>query len=1408
MESQPRAKRQKRDVPKKSAAFEKLKQLKGSKNKCNISEVDNVYEVIDEREYTKQVLNRQDDNWIVDDDGSGYVEDGRDIFDDDLDATSIAQAASKKGKGRKKNKGISENATKGNLQYLISSMPAKKWDEAKLGEDDILSDLLLEISDNENTPSKHNVIKPKPSNNFSLSADKKAAKNYIQNFALKSQEFNKAPSVAKTLQFAFEEEMEVEECSEKVEKKFEPNQKEETIKIDGFQSQFEQDDFNIEEFQSEDMYKTEVAENITEEQLLKGWETMQEGTSNTSQIDVVLDQSQIPCVTNTEGKKVFRFFWWDAYENHFKRPGEIFLFGKTYSEAAKSYVSCCVIVQNIERKIYLLPRSHVLDSDRQPTGKPVTMFDVYSEFKQVYSQQLNVQKFKSRKVTKKYCFNPDIPTESEYLEVRYSAKGFRLDADVCNNGGKTFSFVFGSRNSFLEIFLLEQKIKGPCWLDIISAEPIQNPISYCKFEILCSDLTSVAIVKEVLPPPPLLILTMNMRTAINPKTMNNEIVMLSFLIHSKYMIDKKTPNPLFEQHFCVFTHLGNQLLPHNIHDSLQQFKGTRVQKMDSERALLNYLLTQFVKIDPDVIVGHDLLNYQIGLICERLLQCKISNLSRLSKIKRAEVTNKRILEKEVFAGRLVCDIQISAKELIKSRSYDLGALCENVLKLNEREREEVEIEEVSKFYQKSEDILKLIMLTMQDTAYILKIMYELNVLPLSLQITNIAGNIMSHTLLGGRSERNELLLLHAFTEKNYIVPEKRVFVKDDKENTEAKKISKKKSAYSGGLVLDPKVGFYDKLVLLMDFNSLYPSIIQEYNICFTTISSNDSENLILPDQNIPQGILPTEIRKLVESRREVKKLMNSPDLSPDLKMQYNIRQMALKLTANSMYGCLGFVNSRFYAKSLAALITYKGREILTNTKDLVERMSYQVIYGDTDSIMINTNASNYDEVIKIGVKIKQEVNKLYRQVELDVDGVFKYLLLLKKKKYAAVLLSKDRKNELQSHQEYKGLDIVRRDWSQLAATAGKFTLDNILSDQIYEERIENIFTHLRKLKEDLEQNKVPLSLLVITKQLTKDPKLYANVLQLPHVQVALRYNERGGRTFRAGDTVSYVICQDGTNNSATQRSYHIDELKNTENLKIDSKYYLAQQIHPVITRLCEPLEGIDSYQIADCLGIDSTSFKKPMSRNTNNIGENLVNKENRFTNSKPFVFVCITCKTENQVTGIFTNNIPFLNKCVNVECSVRPIDYLPSIQNQLVLLMRSYIQKYYRNELTCEDPACMIETVQIPLKFAGKYPVCVFCKKGVMYQKYTEGHLYNQLSYFQYIFDVSKQDKRPSLEAIIENGLHCLKETVENILQHSGYALINLSQLFSSFYVRDHDSLNEQILDLALECDEEYNDDF
>jgi DNA polymerase alpha subunit A len=169
-------------------------------------------------------------------------------------------------------------------------------------------------------------------------------------------------------------------------------------------------------------------------------------------------------------------------------------------------------------------------------------------------------------------------------------------------------------------------------------------------------------------------------------------------------------------------------------------------------------------------------------------------------------------------------------------------------------------DEVRTSFNKTQNLLQLLESTVLDATYSLRIASDLSALPLAAQITSVCGNVLSRTLAGGRSERNEYLLLHAFTERNFIVPDK-VYGKkpvaiqqnepdadedDDNDATGKKsKSSRRKPAYTGGLVLEPKRGFYDKFILLVDFNSLYPSIIQEYNICFTTVSAGQSSSKVI-----------------------------------------------------------------------------------------------------------------------------------------------------------------------------------------------------------------------------------------------------------------------------------------------------------------------------------------------------------------------------------------------------------------------------------------------------------------------------------------------------------------------------------------------------------------------------------
>lgn len=102
----------------------------------------------------------------------------------------------------------------------------------------------------------------------------------------------------------------------------------------------------------------------------------------------------------------------------------------------------------------------------------------------------------------------------------------------------------------------------------------------------------------------------------------------------------------------------------------------------------------------------------------------------------------------------------------------------------------------------------------------------------------------------------------------------------------------------------------------------------------------------------------------------------------------------------------------------------------------------EIIYGDTDSIMVNTRSDDFLQVLEIGRELKKEINKHYQRLEIEIDGIFRSLLLLKKKKYAALVVLQDNKG---TEKQVKGLEVVRRDWCDLSREMGSTVLDIILS---------------------------------------------------------------------------------------------------------------------------------------------------------------------------------------------------------------------------------------------------------------------------------------------------------------------------------------------------------------------------
>ncbi|XP_043238456.1 DNA polymerase alpha catalytic subunit-like isoform X1 [Amphibalanus amphitrite] len=1442
-----RSRRSRRENTGRTAALDKIRS--GQKNKYEVTDDDRVYDVVDESEYSRRVQERLEDDWIVDDGGGdGYVEDGREIFDDDIvdDGSSSGASRAK----RKSNSRVRDPSQpkKSNIRDMLLNMPGKKpRKDVKLEEDTDLQNILQDIKASPAIAAKGPTLKRKPVPGAAALAKKPLTPSASRDSLTQL----KTTPVARTSTVARTERPRVNGRPIKKENSDPASQL-----IEEFPATQEPDDKHAEReaaealiqdddsmFESMDLpdgdleedvavpavtevkpVKTEPAADVTSE-----WQrTTQLCVDPPPSTDTVVDASSLPLTTNANGDQVLRFFWLDAYCDNASTNSVVYLFGRVWVQSASAYVSCCVRISNVPRRVFLLPRKRRLNPRTGEEGDEITMKDVYEEFNNKIASRFKIAEFRSKVSTKSYAFEKfEVPNQADYLEVMYSSQYQALPQNL---EGETFSHVFGANTSTLEAFLIGNKVKGPCWLEVKNPAIPQQKLSFCTIEAAATLPQPGLVSATTAPPPPLTVLTLATRTVVNSRTHQSELVLVSCLVHKEFRLDAAAPTPLFQQHFCALTKPADAAWPYDIDRQLTGYTATTVRKCVNEKALISFFLAKMNKLDPDIVVGHNVYGFDLDVLLSRCRLLKVGQWAHMGRLRRSGDVLFRTkfsddsVRRSAMCGRLLCDTFLSAKELTRQKSYDLPELCRTVLRLPDAEIVDLSQDKVSGMFTGSRPILDLVTMTMQEAHNAVRVLAELNALPLALQITCLAGNLMSRTLLGGRAERNEFLLLHAFTERGYIVPDKqygkRKFARavepapgeeDAAETTTADSKGRRKPKYGGGLVLDPKKGFYDRYILLMDFNSLYPSIIQEYNICFTTLprlaptkqeDEDDEVSLEMPADDLETGVLPMEIKKLVDRRRAVKQLMKAENTSPEEMMQLDVRQKALKLTANSMYGCLGFDSSRFYAKHLAALITAKGRDILMQTKSLVERMDLEVVYGDTDSIMINSRQLNYDQVMELGKEIKREVNKLYKLLELDVDGLYRYMLLLKKKKYAAVAASRGSDGVIQYTRELKGLDIVRRDWSQLSANCGTYVIDQIFSALNHDEKLERIHTHLEAVRQRLEQGQVPLAELAITKELKKNPEEYADKKGQAHVNVALRVNSRGGKKLRRGDTVQYIICKDNSGLDPMQRAYSVDEVAESQGqLTPDVEYYLSGQVHPVVSRLVEPLEGTDAARLAQALGLDPSKFRQQVARQDtgpdSHQGLTGVSEAQRFAGCQPLLLPCVGCRQQQKFASVFTDGAHKLRmaQCDNDECKAVPVDYLPLIVNKLRLEIRNAVRQYLQGVLYCEDPGCPHETRRIPFRFERGFPTCDLCHKAVLIPKYDDRSLYNQLCYYQHIFDLKKAldsldpnqkqvVRRTPDFAALEAAYHTLSSEADAAIRLSNYSHIDLGLLFQDMMLR------------------------
>ena len=356
-------------------------------------------------------------------------------------------------------------------------------------------------------------------------------------------------------------------------------------------------------------------------------------------------------------------------------------------------------------------------------------------------------------------------------------------------------------------------------------------------------------------------------------------------------------------------------------------------------------------------------------------------------------------------------------------------------------------------------------------------------------------------------------------------------------------------SYPGGLVIKPVVGLH-RDVCVIDFKSMYPSLMIKYNISpETVVSSPVDEGFFFEEVGLGvridvDGLFPEILRTLLRLRNEARDRLSSlPKSSPEFRL-LDARQRIYKILANTVYGYMGWAQARWYSYEGASLVTYLGRRTISQAIEYASELGLEVIYGDTDSLFVK-----YDEA-----KVGRLLDRIYSEMGLEakIDKIYRSILFTEaKKRYAGYTYD--------AAIDIVGLEYTRRDWCDYARELQYEVIKAVLIDGDKKKAIDIFRDYVSRIR----KGDVPLEKLVIWEQITRNLRDYkANA---PHIEVARELERRGWR-IRRGMFIGYIVLKGG--GPIYKRSVYYVE---ADPDKVDVNYYVYHQLLPVVYRVLSPL---------------------------------------------------------------------------------------------------------------------------------------------------------------------------------------------------------------------------------------------
>jgi DNA polymerase-2 len=573
----------------------------------------------------------------------------------------------------------------------------------------------------------------------------------------------------------------------------------------------------------------------------------------------------------------------------------------------------------------------------------------------------------------------------------------------------------------------------------------------------------------------------------------------------------------------------------------------------NQKECLKQFFSWWHDYDPDIVIGWSVVQFDLWVL-ETICQVQGINLAlgrggqAVHWRKEDEEGGRRFV---IIPGRVALDgIELLKAANYRFESYALQFVAEQLLNKGKLLHGKDRGKDITRLF--NEDKIALAEYNLRDCELVWDIFADKKLLHFAVERSQLTGLLLDR--IGGSVAAFEYLYLPRLHRKGYIAPNLGELESD--------------ITSPGGYVMDSRPGIYDN-VLVLDFKSLYPSIIRTFFIdpCAFWIAQHTD----LPQDQIVSGfngavfareghILPHIIEHLSQARDIAKKERNAP------------LSHAIKIIMNSFYGVLGSTGCRFFDPRVCSSITLRGHDIIQRSRIWIEQQGYAVIYGDTDSLFVwvenncvGLPPKNKTQCEAIGERLARELNQWWRATlqkeftiksQLEIQFETHYLRFLMptirgselgtKKRYAGVV-----ENNGERELIFKGLENVRTDWTRLAKDFQEQLYSKVFAGEDYLDFVRAIVADVLAGKRNRD--------LVYNKRLRRHLHEYEKNVP-PQVQAARKYVQLTGKPLRRGDWIAYVITTSGAEPVAAQQS------------PLDYQHYVDKQLMPVADSILHFME--------------------------------------------------------------------------------------------------------------------------------------------------------------------------------------------------------------------------------------------